>query len=102
MAPPRTTCPRKCNSTPPGCSRLGRQGRNAPSYRPLHLTGAAGRCQSPHRPLRPRPESFHWFSEVTMKTQLLLVATVGLLLGADNPQDAASKKDLQGLQGTWK
>ena len=37
-----------------------------------------------------------------MKAQLLMIAALGLLLGADNPQDPASKKDLEGLQGTWK
>ena len=39
--------------------------------------------------------------KVTMKAQLLMIATLGLSLGADNPQDPASKKDLDGLQGTW-
>src|SRR4051794_3508030 len=37
-----------------------------------------------------------------MKTWLLLLSAVGLALGADEPSDSASKKDLQGLQGTWK
>lgn len=36
-----------------------------------------------------------------MKTRLLTVVSLGLLLGADNPQDPASKKDLKGMQGTW-
>jgi uncharacterized protein (TIGR03067 family) len=37
-----------------------------------------------------------------MKARLLMIAALGLLLGADNPQDPASKKDLEGMQGTWK
>jgi uncharacterized protein (TIGR03067 family) len=37
-----------------------------------------------------------------MKARLLMIAALGLLLGADNPQDAASKKDLERMQGTWK
>jgi uncharacterized protein (TIGR03067 family) len=31
----------------------------------------------------------------------LLIATVGVLLAADAPQDAAVKKELDQLQGTW-
>src|SRR5262245_59753135 len=42
------------------------------------------------------------FLEVTMRSQLLMIVALGLLLGADDPKDAASKKDLEGLQGTWK
>jgi uncharacterized protein (TIGR03067 family) len=37
-----------------------------------------------------------------MKAQLLMIPAAALLLAADNPQDPASKKDLEGLQGTWK
>src|SRR5262249_12371230 len=38
-----------------------------------------------------------------MKVRLLMLPAVALLLAAaDNPQDPASKKDLDGLQGTWK
>src|SRR3954471_19790352 len=40
--------------------------------------------------------------EVTMKARLLMIAALGLSLGADNPQDQVSKKDLKGMQGTWK
>src|SRR5262245_19932200 len=40
--------------------------------------------------------------EVNMKARLLLIAALGLSLGADNPQDQAPKYDLKGLQGTWK
>src|SRR5262245_39735599 len=32
---------------------------------------------------------------------ILLLASVGLLLAADAPQDAASKKDLEKMQGDW-
>jgi uncharacterized protein (TIGR03067 family) len=39
---------------------------------------------------------------VTTKAQLLIIAAIGVSLAADNPQDPASKKDLDGLQGTWK
>ena len=35
-------------------------------------------------------------------SRLLMIAVLGLLLGAANPQDPASAKDLEGLQGTWK
>lgn len=31
-----------------------------------------------------------------------MIAALGLLLGANNPQDPASTKDLKELQGTWK
>ena len=37
-----------------------------------------------------------------MKSRLLMIVAVGLLLAAANSQDPASKKDLEGLQGTWK
>lgn len=36
-----------------------------------------------------------------MRTRLLTVVALALLLGADNPQDPASKKDLEAMQGTW-
>ncbi|PYL10523.1 MAG: hypothetical protein DME33_00660 [Verrucomicrobia bacterium] len=35
-------------------------------------------------------------------SRLLMIAALGLLLGAVKPQDPASAKDLEGLQGTWK
>jgi hypothetical protein len=37
-----------------------------------------------------------------MKARLLMIPAVALLLAADKPEDPASKKDLDGLQGTWK
>lgn len=37
-----------------------------------------------------------------MKARLLMIPALGLLLGADNPQDPASTKYLEELQGTWK
>jgi uncharacterized protein (TIGR03067 family) len=40
--------------------------------------------------------------EVTMKGRLLMIAALGLLLGAASPQDPASAEDLEGLHGTWK
>jgi uncharacterized protein (TIGR03067 family) len=40
--------------------------------------------------------------KIAMKAQLLMIAAVGLSLAADNAEDPASKKDLEGLQGTWK
>ena len=39
---------------------------------------------------------------VTTKAQFLIIAATGVSLAADNPQDLASKKDLDGLQGSWK
>ena len=39
---------------------------------------------------------------VTTKAQFLIIAAIGVSLAADNPQDPASKKDLDGLQGSWK
>ena len=36
-----------------------------------------------------------------MKARLLMILPVVLLIAADNPPDPASKKDLDGLQGTW-
>jgi len=39
---------------------------------------------------------------VTTKAQFLIIAAIGVSLAADNPQDVASKKDLDGLQGNWK
>jgi len=33
-------------------------------------------------------------------SRLLMISALGVLLGAANPQDAASTKDLEGLQGT--
>ena len=39
---------------------------------------------------------------VTTKAHFLIIAAVVVSLPADNPQDPASKKDLDGLQGTWK
>src|SRR5215510_4706982 len=37
-----------------------------------------------------------------MKARFLTIAALGLLLGAASPQDPASKKDLEGMQGAWK
>ena len=37
-----------------------------------------------------------------MKSRLLMIVAVGLLLAAADSQDPSSKKDLEGLQGTWK
>jgi uncharacterized protein (TIGR03067 family) len=37
-----------------------------------------------------------------MKARLLMIAALGLLLGADNSQDPTSRKDLERFQGTWK
>ncbi len=39
---------------------------------------------------------------VTTKAQFLIVAAIGVSLATDNSVDPASKKDLDGLQGTWK
>jgi|SRR5436309_15375506 len=39
---------------------------------------------------------------VATKAQFLIIASISVSLGSDNPQDPASKKDLNGLQGTWK
>ena len=39
---------------------------------------------------------------VTTKAHFLIIAAVVVSLPADNPQDPASKKDLDGLQGSWK
>ena len=39
---------------------------------------------------------------VTTKAQFLIIAAIGVSLAADNPQDLAFKKDLDGLQGSWK
>jgi uncharacterized protein (TIGR03067 family) len=39
---------------------------------------------------------------VTTKAQFLIIAAIVVSLAADNPQDPASKKDLDGLQGSWK
>src|SRR5436309_8653002 len=39
---------------------------------------------------------------VTTKAQFLIITAIGVSLGADNSLDPASKKDLDGLQGTWK
>jgi len=39
---------------------------------------------------------------VATKAQFLIIASISVSLAADNPQDPASKKDLNGLQGTWK
>jgi len=39
---------------------------------------------------------------VATKAQFLIIASISVSLAADNPQDPASKKDLEGLQGTWK
>ena len=39
---------------------------------------------------------------VTTKAQFLIIAAIGVSLAADNTQDLASKKDLDGLQGSWK
>ena len=36
---------------------------------------------------------------VTTKVQFLIIAAIGVSLAADNPQDLASMKDLDGLQG---
>jgi len=37
-----------------------------------------------------------------MKARLLMIPAAVLLIAADKPPDPASKKDLDGLQGTWK
>src|ERR1700687_3904902 len=39
---------------------------------------------------------------ITCLFRLLIIAALALLLGAANAQDPASKKDLEGIQGTWK
>ena len=39
---------------------------------------------------------------VATKAQFLIIASISVSLAADNPQDPASKKDSDGLQGTWK
>jgi uncharacterized protein (TIGR03067 family) len=39
---------------------------------------------------------------VSTKAQFLIIAAMGVSLAADNPQDPTSKKDLDGLQGTWR
>ena len=39
---------------------------------------------------------------VTTKAQFLIVAAIGVSLATDNSLDPASKKELDGLQGTWK
>ena len=39
---------------------------------------------------------------VTTKAQFLIIAAIGVSLAADNTQDLASKKDLDGLQDSWK
>ena len=39
---------------------------------------------------------------VTTKPQFLIIAAIGVSLAVDTPQDPASKKDLDGLQGSWK
>jgi len=39
---------------------------------------------------------------VATKAQFLIIASISVSLAADNPQDPASKKDLNELQGTWK
>ena len=39
---------------------------------------------------------------VTTKAHFLIIAAIGVSLPADNPRDPASKKDLDGLQGSWK
>ena len=39
---------------------------------------------------------------VTTKAQFLIIAAIGVSLAANNTQDLASKKDLDGLQGSWK
>jgi uncharacterized protein (TIGR03067 family) len=40
--------------------------------------------------------------EIPMNTRFLMLVGVGLVLGADAPQEPAVKKDLENLQGTWK
>src|SRR5207244_13659718 len=39
---------------------------------------------------------------VTTKAHFLIIAAIGVSLGADSSLDPASKKDSDGLQGTWK
>ena len=39
---------------------------------------------------------------VTTKAQFLIIAAIGVSLAANNTQDLAFKKDLDGLQGSWK
>src|SRR5262245_1288930 len=39
--------------------------------------------------------------KITMKAQLLMIAAVSLSFAADNVEEPASKKDLDGLQGSW-
>jgi uncharacterized protein (TIGR03067 family) len=39
---------------------------------------------------------------ITTKAQFLIIATIGVSLAADNSLNPASKKDLDGLQGSWK
>jgi len=39
---------------------------------------------------------------VTTKAQFLIIAAIGVSHGANNSLDPVSKKDLDGLQGTWK
>src|SRR4051794_16041190 len=41
------------------------------------------------------------FLEGDMDARLVVIAAVGLSLGAGSPQDPASEKDLAALQGTW-
>lgn len=37
-----------------------------------------------------------------MNARLLMLAILALVLGADDSADPASRKDIEGLQGTWK
>jgi uncharacterized protein (TIGR03067 family) len=39
---------------------------------------------------------------VITKAQFLIIAAIGVSLAVDTPPDPASKKDLDGLQGSWK
>ena len=39
---------------------------------------------------------------VTTKAHFLIIAAIGVSLGANSSLDPASKKDSDGLQGTWK
>ena len=39
---------------------------------------------------------------VTTKAHFLIIAAIGVSLGADSSLDPSSKKDSDGLQGTWK
>lgn len=52
--------------------------------------------------LAPSREGRYIVRMIASLSRLLMIPALGLLLGAANPQDPASTKDLEGLQGTWK